>query len=134
MTISSRPFDIFLRLFFRKIYLEQKESEFVSSQENRPTFQRIISEIFRSLNEEGECVIPVGEHLQLVFPPFYTRKTRGKLILRTDDANTIYLRIFPQLSEPPVVMEHHVPVIVDEIDSSMVRDWDLAIQQVSHVN
>lgn len=40
--------------------LSQKESEFVSSQERRPTFQKIITEIFHSLNNEGECVIPVG--------------------------------------------------------------------------
>eukprot|EP01114_Cavostelium_apophysatum_P021731 TRINITY_DN7662_c0_g1_i1.p2 TRINITY_DN7662_c0_g1~~TRINITY_DN7662_c0_g1_i1.p2 ORF type:complete len:400 (+),score=91.55 TRINITY_DN7662_c0_g1_i1:37-1236(+) len=84
----------------------EHESEFIYNATSKMRIHSIIKDIFYSLNRDRECSIPI------------------------DDANTLYLKLFPGFSSPPAVMEHHVPVFVKELDNVDIKDWDLALQQV----
>ncbi|PRP84868.1 hypothetical protein PROFUN_07522 [Planoprotostelium fungivorum] len=100
-------FEQVLRKLANQLRTIERESEFVSSQDTRQTFQKIVTQVFHSLCDSGQCAIPV------------------------DEANIINLRLFPKLKNPPgVVMEHQVPIITQDIDLLSSRQWDLAVQQV----
>ena len=70
-------------------------------------FLDLLKKMYTALSNEGSCAIPVTA------------------------ATTIYLKVFPPSTDPPVVHDHEVPILSlpkEFIDSS---DWDLTTQQVT---
>ena len=48
-----------------------------------------------------------------------------------DESNTIHLKIVPSTQDPPLVLEHHVPMFLADKNSYNYSQWDLTTQQVS---
>jgi hypothetical protein len=82
------------------------ESEFLSHTATGDRLRKLLEQIFTDLNSRGGCCIPI------------------------DEANTIYLQLFPKRPPPPEVYPHQVPVRIKDLDPLMTRDWDLTVQQV----
>eukprot|EP01117_Protostelium_nocturnum_P018773 TRINITY_DN791_c0_g2_i1.p1 TRINITY_DN791_c0_g2~~TRINITY_DN791_c0_g2_i1.p1 ORF type:complete len:218 (-),score=57.03 TRINITY_DN791_c0_g2_i1:674-1327(-) len=84
----------------------EKEREFVSNAETRPQFYEMLEQIFFQLNKNGECSIQL------------------------DHANIITMRLIPNLPLLLSIGEHDVPVIIQDLDPQIAKDWDLSVQQV----
>lgn len=48
----------------------------------------------------------------------------------TEGENTIYLKIVTHLPDPPIVLDHMVPLLMSEYKSIPLESWDLTSQQV----
>lgn len=49
---------------------------------------------------------------------------------RTDESNTIHLKVIEQRPDPPIVQEYDVPVFTQDKDDFFNSQWDLTTQQV----
>jgi len=93
-----------LGLVFKNLELQ---SEFISNPKTKASIEQILPQIHKLLTEEGEASILL------------------------DEANTLYLKLFPQLSPPPEILSHQVPIQIRDL-SSLVKEeeWDLTLQQI----
>jgi len=46
------------------------------------------------------------------------------------EVNWIHLKLFPRLADPPLVLDHQVPICVVDLDPQEIAQWDLTMQQV----
>lgn len=99
----------------------KQESEFVSNYKSKETLQFIIRDIFYQLTELGECHIPV-----------LLSNLSNISSSSSSSFNTIHLKLFPNIPNPPLVMDHHVPVLIKGKGNPSIKklDYDLAVQRV----
>lgn len=56
--------------------------------------------------------------------------TYGESTFTVDDANTINVKLLSRPDEPPEILPHQVPVLVEEIDTTNDSEWDLTVLQI----
>ena len=84
----------------------EQESGFISQEETRNKIQFMLTDILNGLNQKGECNIKI------------------------DVSNTIYLKLVHGQSQPPPVLDHHVPVLLWDKREIVASHWDLTSQQI----
>ncbi|EGC38526.1 hypothetical protein DICPUDRAFT_148736 [Dictyostelium purpureum] len=91
----------------------EKESEYLFNQskeiglnKDQPDLPVILETLYRELNTYGESTFIV------------------------DEANTINVKLLPTPDEPPEILPHQVPVLIEEIDTSNESEWDLTLLQI----
>eukprot|EP01137_Pigoraptor_chileana_P022833 Opistho-2@88196 len=99
-------YELAVRKTARYLQALELECEFIFKPETKPQIQEILTTIFDGLNANGECIIPVN------------------------DANTMYLKLFPARFTPSPVRDHEVPFPVRLLDSFAIDKWDLSMQQI----
>ncbi|KAJ3322661.1 Nitrogen permease regulator 2 [Boothiomyces sp. JEL0866] len=82
------------------------ESEFLSNPETKSTLPNIITQIMEDLNAYHECQISVN------------------------DANRIDLKLFPVHSEPPLVYDYQVPILITDLTKYIDRHWDITMRRI----
>lgn len=85
------------------------QSHFLSNDSSPPNTGKIYSlceMLMEDLNNYCECMIPI------------------------DDLNTLNIKIFPTLPNPPSVKSWHVPLLTVRISTLMDETWDLTMQRV----
>eukprot|EP00026_Physarum_polycephalum_P008713 Phypoly_transcript_08811.p1 GENE.Phypoly_transcript_08811~~Phypoly_transcript_08811.p1 ORF type:complete len:426 (+),score=50.46 Phypoly_transcript_08811:196-1473(+) len=100
-TQSYEPIVKKLSYLFRNL---ETEGEFLFNPARKAQLPDILVSIFTGLNDHAECAVPV------------------------DAINTIHLKLFPVMSDPPEVHEYHVPICISEVGD--LTHWDLTMQQV----
>ena len=103
-----------VRKFAQLMRSLEAQSYFLSSDRSSPNTGRIHSlceTLMEDLNNYRECMIPL------------------------DDLNTLNIKIFPTLPNPPPVKAHHVPLLTVRIGTLMDENWDLTLQRIiPHIN
>ncbi|XP_071082771.1 GATOR1 complex protein NPRL2-like [Haliotis cracherodii] len=94
-----------LAAYFTQLELE---SGFLFYEEKRQQIPKIITSILTDLNKYGNCAIPIRESC------------------------TIYLKVAPCISDPPLVQDYDVPILVRDRESVMGFPLDLTTQQILH--
>ncbi|XP_078690409.1 GATOR1 complex protein NPRL2-like isoform X1 [Branchiostoma floridae x Branchiostoma belcheri] len=82
------------------------ETGFLSDEQSKQKLPQVMKELLTQLNTCGTCSVPINE------------------------SNTLHLKIVPTSEEPPVVLEHHVPVFLKDKESFVSSQWDLTTQQI----
>eukprot|EP00128_Syssomonas_multiformis_P018811 Colp12_sorted_trinity150504_noHs@35256 len=103
---STEKYEPVIRKIARYFTCLEVESEYISREETKANIPVIIQRILNDLNSSGKSTIVAN------------------------DANTMYLQIFPVLPDPPAVYDHKVPIFITEVSSMCIRAWDLTMQQV----
>lgn len=84
----------------------EEETGFLSKDEDdKIQLQTLLGRILSDLNEHKVTTIVEGE-------------------------NTIYLKIVTHLPDPPIVLDHMVPLLMSEYKSIPLESWDLTSQQI----
>ncbi|GAM21598.1 hypothetical protein SAMD00019534_047730 [Acytostelium subglobosum LB1] len=100
--------NIILKLGTNLMALEM-ETEYLFNQtkvRDQPDMTKILETLYIELNHYGESTITV------------------------DDANTINVKLFQKPVDPPEILDHMVPVLIAEIDTSNASEWDLTLLQI----
>ena len=87
----------------------EEQSRFLSSDTSPPGTGKIYSlceMLMEDLNNYCECMIPI------------------------DELNTLNIKLFPTLPNPPSVKAWHVPLFTVRIESLMDENWDLTMQRI----
>ncbi|EFA78815.1 NPR2 family protein [Heterostelium album PN500] len=87
----------------------ETETEYLFNQSkvrDQPDLLKILETLYIELNSYGESTITV------------------------DDANTINVKLFNKPPEPIEILDHQVPVLIEEIDTSNASEWDLTLLQI----
>eukprot|EP00112_Aurelia_sp_Birch-Aquarium-sp1_P008521 Seg1942.3 transcript_id=Seg1942.3/GoldUCD/mRNA.D3Y31 product="GATOR complex protein NPRL2" protein_id=Seg1942.3/GoldUCD/D3Y31 len=84
----------------------EQESGFISQEETKNKIPSMLNEILHGLNQKGECNIKI------------------------DGSNTIFLQLVKGQGNPPVVLDHHVPVFLWDKREVSATHWDLTAQQI----
>eukprot|EP00111_Clytia_hemisphaerica_P007340 TCONS_00021349-protein len=82
------------------------ESEYISDKETEKNIPEILKKILNDLSSTGECTIPVNH------------------------CNTIYLKVNTQPIEPPLVLDHHVPIFNWSKSAVDSQHWNLTAKRV----
>nr|XP_039255729.1 GATOR complex protein NPRL2-like isoform X1 [Styela clava] len=84
----------------------EKENGFVSNEETREMIPNILRDMLEELNTKGSCCT------------------------RVNDNTTLFLKVFPPTTLPPVVKDHDVPILMVSIDEFMPGGWDLTTERI----
>lgn len=93
----------------------EAETEFLFKAERKARLARWLPSMLHGLNTRGECLLPI------------------------DSCDTLPLKLFPTLPDPPAVRDHDVPVRVRDLDvlvgSGEDSGWDLGMRMmVPHID
>jgi len=118
-SVDTTPYHQIVRKLGVILRTLEKESEYLFNQskvaaaadlhrENaqQPDMLKILETLYIELNSYGESTITI------------------------DDANTINVKLFPKPPDPPEVLLHQVPVLIEEIDTTNESEWDLTLLQI----
>ncbi|CAH1270837.1 GATOR1 complex protein NPRL2-like [Branchiostoma lanceolatum] len=84
----------------------EMETGFLSDEQSKLKLPEVMKELLTQLNTCGTCSVPINE------------------------SNTLHLKVVPTSEEPQVVLEHHVPVFLQDKESFVSSQWDLTTQQI----
>ncbi|XP_019851509.1 PREDICTED: nitrogen permease regulator 2-like protein isoform X2 [Amphimedon queenslandica] len=82
------------------------ESHFLSTKSSKSTIPSILTQLLIRLNSTGICII------------------------RIDDTNTLRLKVSPNVKDPPLVCDHHVPVFTQSSCQFKQLVKDLVAQEI----
>ncbi|XP_070559593.1 GATOR1 complex protein NPRL2-like [Ptychodera flava] len=103
---TTLPYEPVVKKLASYLITLELESGFLSNEESKSTLPSLLSKLIEQLNTDGKCSIPVN------------------------DANTIHLKVVSMGGDPPVVLEHHVPMFVEDKRLFNTSSWDLTSQQI----
>lgn len=107
---DAAPYEPVLRKLGSVLYSMEVETEFLFRPEKKRKLAGILPVLLHGLNSRGEVFLPV------------------------DACNTIALKLFPLLPDPPQVQDQHVPVRVRDLDvlvgNGEDSGWDLCMQML----
>ena len=103
-----RPYHAVLRKLASVIETLERESEFLFQPLSKARLPQLIDDIFQQLSSTGECDV------------------------QANAANRIFLRLYPQLPQPPPLRAWDVPVLLRPLDLTRPpgRTWDLTLRTV----
>jgi len=84
----------------------EKEGSYLSSEKTKSNIPDVLKKIFVDLSAKGECTIPINK------------------------CNTIFLKVFHLPKQPPVVLDHDVPVLLWSKAEISSRLWDLTADRI----
>ncbi|KAM9972616.1 hypothetical protein ACTFIR_011983 [Dictyostelium discoideum] len=100
---------------------------------------RKLGTILRTLEKETEYLFNQSKEIGLKDQPDLSKiletlyielNTYGESTFTVDDANTINVKLLSRPDEPPEILPHQVPVLVEEIDTTNDSEWDLTVLQI----
>ena len=103
---SELPYDQIVTKIARVLQTLETEKQFLSNAENKPVLNSVLEQIMTDINSYHECRIVI------------------------DEENTLDLKLFPDLKSPPLIYDHQVPILVQNLDTLIDKHWDLTIQHI----
>ncbi|XP_077984006.1 GATOR1 complex protein NPRL2-like [Glandiceps talaboti] len=103
---TTYPYESVVKKLASHLINLELEGGFLSNEESKSTLPNLLFQLRGQLNTFGKCSVPVN------------------------DANIIHLKIVTMGSEPPMVLEHHVPMFLEDKCTFNSRHLDLTTQQI----
>lgn len=126
--VDKTPYEAVVRRLASTFTEMEIQNQFLSledsvSAKGRRSIAALLEIIKEDVNNYNECMIPVGKSLLPLFGGYVART-------KTDDANTINMKLFPIYTPPPPVKSWHVPISKTKFASIIDATWDLTMIRI----